>query len=101
MCRRRERQARNRAHATFRLGKPGGKVASRNRRGSSGFIGSMPDDPQAGTHLRDERTFYGHDGTYMGNGWVMQFGGGGLSQKPRSRIDFVPLKEFRKSGHVS
>jgi len=65
----------------------------------------MSHDFQPGAHLRDERTWYGHDGVYLGphggDDWVMQFGGGGLSEKARSRIDYVPLAEFQKSGRVT
>lgn len=61
----------------------------------------MSQDFQVGAHLRDDRTWYGHDGTYMGDGWVMQYGGGNLSEKGRSRIDFVPLADFGKSGRVT
>lgn len=61
----------------------------------------MSHDFQPGAQLRDDRTWYGHDGIYMGNGWVMQFGGGGLAEKARSRIHYAPLAEFTKSGRVT
>lgn len=52
---------------------------------------------QPGDELRVDRGLYGHHGMYVGNDWVVQFGGR-IKDKPHASIHCVPLAEFVKAG---
>ena len=52
-----------------------------------------------GDHLRLRRFGYFHHGIYIGDGMVVQFGGSAW-EKPRAKIDEVPISSFEKRGHA-
>jgi hypothetical protein len=86
----------------LRLGHRAGR--SRAARAESPLIGLscllMPNQSvtfQPGDELRVDRGLYGHHGIYVGNDWVVQFGGR-IKDKPHASIHCLPLTEFAKAG---
>ncbi len=57
-------------------------------------------DPQSGDVVRVDRGLYGHYGLYLGDGWVMQFGGR-IADKPRASIHPATQEDFAKGSGVS
>lgn len=52
---------------------------------------------RAGDHLTVSRRLYHHHGVYVGDERVVQFGGR-ILDKPRARIEEVPLAQFERGG---
>jgi hypothetical protein len=62
--------------------------------GSADFAAFKPGD-----HLRVRRLLYSHHGIYVGDGRVVQFGGG-AGNKRHNRIEEVPFATFASGGLV-
>ena len=60
----------------------------------------QPEPFEPGDHLQVWRNgIYHHDGTYLWNEWVVQYGGG-VAAKPNATVHCVPLSEFARGGNV-
>ena len=64
-------------------------------------MNAQPSKFQPGDHLRVHRGLYSHHGIYVGDGQVVDFGGGGLFRKAETGIRKITLEEFRGSGTVA
>lgn len=54
-----------------------------------------------GDHITVSHTFYQHHAIYMGNGRVIQYGGGSLRSLNTNKIECIDFEDFAAGGKVS